>query len=250
MKEHEKRELLRCKFDFFVENYTNGIEEIKNKIGVKSAGTLNSFRSPSSKAQISRLYMEAIERHFDIPVAMWESSVPCDKDRLKKKISDFQKKSKKEQEHTGSLFMEDKRLQNNLIGEWNTHLYSSIYKDTGKIHIFKTYFKENSEVVDYHNNRGKFFIGENQTVVIKKSPNEKNFSIILFPNIDVTYKIVHFSIISIQNGTSDEMLQYGFYSKKEYSLTDVKRILGEIDSVQLRLDMGFAKRVRAEFVVE
>ena len=148
------------------------------------------------------------------------------------------------------IFQENKKLQQKLLGSWNTHLYSSTYESTGKIHIFKTYFKEHNNVIDFYENRGKLFIGDNQSLIVKKTPNEKNFSIILFQNIDVTYQMIKFVIISIQNGTNEEMIQYGFYSKKEYDYEETKKILGNIKNIQLKLDRGFSKRVRDEFVIE
>ena len=148
------------------------------------------------------------------------------------------------------LFQENRRLWDNLKGEWNTYLYPSVYKKESDIHLFKTYFKDDYEVIDYHENRGRLFMGENQSLIVKKTPNEKNFSVIVFQNIEVTYQIIKFAIISIQNGTNKEMMQYGFYSRKEYSQQEAKEILGDIESVQLKLDMGFSQRILDEFVVK
>jgi len=285
MKTKEERELLQSKFNFFVENYTNSMEEVKQKIGIDSVGTLNSFRSSKSKASISKIYMESLEKHYHLPLKFWNKNIPYNEENLRKIITDYQKdlKKKKEQEKenfellkklqeevlilkkrnqsleeaqtrttlnlNGDLFKEDTNLLNNLLGEWHTHLYSSTYERTGKIHIFETYFQENNIVFDVYKNSGKFFIGEHQTIVLKKTHNEKNFSLIVFQNNNVTYKVVIFAIVSIQNGTHEEMMQYGFYSKKKYSYEETKKILGEINKLQLKLDLDFARRIRDEFVV-
>ena len=285
MKTKEERELLQYKFDFFVKNYTEGVEEIRRKIGIDSAGTLNSFRSLKFKSSISKIYMESLEKHYHIPLKFWDKHIPCNEKKLKEIIDNYQQdlKEKKEEEKENSellkklkeevlllkkknkvlkeaqtkislnldtnFFKKDIDLQNKLLGEWNTHLYSSTYERTKKIHIFKTYFQENNSVFDVYKNNGKFFIGEHQTIVFKKTPNEKNFSLIVFQNNNITYKVVIFAIISIQNGTHEEMMQYGFYSKKEYSYEETKKILGEVNNLQLKLDLDFARRIRDEFVV-
>lgn len=72
MKTKEEREVLQCKFDFFVKNYTASVEEIRKKIGIDSAGTLNSFRSTKLKSSISQLYMESLEKHYHLPPKVLE----------------------------------------------------------------------------------------------------------------------------------------------------------------------------------
>ena len=46
------------------------------------------------------------------------------------------------------------------------------------------------------------------------------------------------------------MTQYGFYSRKEYTQEEAKKILGNVEGVQLKLDLDFARRIRNEFIVD
>ena len=107
-------------------------------------------------------------------------------------------------------------------------------------------------MIDEFDNEGKLFMGENQSLIIKKTPNEKNFSIIVFNHTHVTYKTFRFTIFSIQNGTGsggEEMINWGFYTKNRVSLQEVENILGKKDNVQIKLDLNFAKRVRQNLTI-
>jgi len=217
-------------------------EEIDNSI--------EKYKKKLIEQEKNKKIFESLKRNGLVPKSIYSDEIDTI-EKIDREIMEHKEKIRQNRLiFENNLFIEDNRLYNNLLGEWNSYLYSSTYTRTRKIHIFKTYFKEDYDVIDEHKNRGKLFIGNNQSLVIKKSPNEKNFSVIIFQNINVTYKIFRFSIISIQNGTSDEMTQYGFYSKKEYSKDEAKEILGDIDDIQLKLNLDFAKRVRDEFVID
>ena len=249
MKAKEERELLGYKFNFFVENYTDGVEEIRDKIGIKSSGTLNSFRSRNAKTQISRLYMEAIERHFDIPVSVWNSNVLDTKEIWDKQISDFRKKLK--QEKKLEIFPQDPRIWEKLKGEFYAYMYGShIFNGNREIKCIKTTFYDDFQVIDQHKNRGVVMLGDYQGIIIKKTPNEGHFSIIVFPIKQVTYGTFRFNIISIQNGTNHEMVNWGFYTKEKISIEKAEDILGQKDKVQLKLDIEFAKRIRQNFIID
>jgi len=208
---------------------------------------IEEYKEELEKKKKEKKIFESLKKHNLVPKTIYDNEIDS-MEKIDREIMEHKEKIRQNRLiFEKNLFIEDNRLYNNLKGEWNSYLYSSIYKRTGKIHIFKTYFKENYEVVDEHENRGKLFIGDNQSIVVKKTPNEKNFSVIVFQNINVSYKICRFSIISIQNGTSEEMMQHGFYSKKSYSKEEAKEILGDIDNIQLKLNLDFAKRIRDEF---
>lgn len=273
MKEHEKREQLRLKFDFFVEHYTNGIDEIKNKIGIKSAGTLNSFRSPTSSSRISQPYMETIERHFDVPISIWQTNVPYDKNKLDEEIVRFRKdlekqrkkekvmlklfekhqnstKNKKQSSIIENLFPKNQRVWSNLRGDFYAYMYGShVFNGDREIKCIKTTFHDDFQVIDQHKNKGVVLLGDSQGIILKKT-NAGHFSIIVFPTKQVTYGTFRFNIISIQNGTDHEMANWGFYSKMKLSIKEAKEILGKKDKVQLKLDLEFAKRVRQNFTID
>jgi len=45
------------------------------------------------------------------------------------------------------------------------------------------------------------------------------------------------------------MVNFGFYSRNKYSPQEAKEILGDMDKVQLKLDLDFEKRLREKGVV-
>jgi hypothetical protein len=69
-------------------------------------------------------------------------------------------------------------------------------------------------------------------------------TVIRFSNRHVTFEHFHFTIVSNQNGTINEMVNFGFYSRKKYSAKEAKEILGEMDKAQLKLNLEFEKRLR------
>ena len=46
------------------------------------------------------------------------------------------------------------------------------------------------------------------------------------------------------------MVNFGFYSRKKYSPEEAKKILGDMNKVQLKLDLEFDERLRKEGVVK
>ena len=104
-------------------------------------------------------------------------------------------------------------------------------------------------VVDYWGNSGYLKIGKNQSLIIKEPYENNDLTIIRFSNRHVSFEHFHFTIVSNQNGTINEMVNFGFYSRKKYSPKEAKEILGEMNKVQLKLDLEFGKRLRDKGVV-
>ena len=65
----------------------------------------------------------------------------------------------------------------------------------------------------------------------------------------MSFEHFRFTIVSNQNGTVNEMVNFGFYSRKKYSPQEAKDILGDMEKVQLKLDLGFDERLRELGVV-
>ena len=151
------------------------------------------------------------------------------------------------------LFSKNSRVWDKLEGDWYAYLYSSeVFNKNQYIHQVKTTFYGDYQVIDEYGNQGKLFMGENQSIIIKKTPNEKNFSLIVFNHTNVTYSTFRFAIFSIQNGTGsggEEMINWGFYTKNKVSLPEAENILGKKERVQIKLDLDFAKRVRQNLII-
>jgi hypothetical protein len=145
------------------------------------------------------------------------------------------------------IFEKNDELLKNLLGTWYAYMYPSsitgIWTEDG-ISMTKTEIYEDGSVVDEYNNKGILKIGHEQSCIIKESKNAKSLTIIRFDNYQAFYGNFRFLIFSNQNGKRDEeMVNYGFYSRKAYKPDEAKAILGDIDKVQLKLDKEFATRV-------
>ena len=76
-----------------------------------------------------------------------------------------------------------------------------------------------------------------------------DLTVIRFPNRQVPSQNFRFVIISNQNNTTHEMVNLGFYSRKKHTPQEAKRILGDINKSQLKLDLDFNDRINIEGVV-
>ena len=195
---------------------------------------------------------ESLKRYEFIPPDIYDETIETQK-QIDRMVEAYKEEKFSGKDKTiNNLFQKDKRLWDNLKGDFYAYMYASeIFNGNQEIHQVKTTFYGDYQVIDQYNNEGKLFIGENQSIIIKKTPNEKNFSFILFPNKQVFYQTFRFAIVSIQNGTyGEEMFNWGFYSKDELSIEEAKKILGNKKSMQIKLDSDFLIRVRQRFKIK
>jgi hypothetical protein len=102
---------------------------------------------------------------------------------------------------------------------------------------------EDFSVEDMHKNRGKLFIGQNQSIIIKQSNNSKNLTSITFDNNQVTYNSFAFSRVSKSNKLNKELFNFGFFSRKKMSEDDAREILGEKERIQKHMDSSMLERI-------
>ena len=141
--------------------------------------------------------------------------------------------------------------QNNVIlqkllkddGLWYFYSYPSNQNIEEKVWIIETQFYENFTLIDSYRNRGQFFIGTHQTIVIKEGENSKNMTTIVFDNSKIAYDILPFARISKSNRIEEQIFNFGFFSRKEFSEDEATEILGDIEKVQLKIDYSFVQRV-------
>ncbi|MEA2028467.1 MAG: hypothetical protein U9N49_05780, partial [Campylobacterota bacterium] len=80
---------------------------------------------------------------------------------------------------------------------------------------------------------------------IKVSDKEEDINILRFHNRQARYGNFRFvfMIVSNQNGTTNEMVNFGFFSRHEYTPDEAKKILGDKKRLQLKLNAEFNERV-------
>jgi len=214
---------------------------------------IQKYKNEIEKQKKEKMILKSLKKHQLIPKDLNSQEFLTDEsiDAIVKKHKE--KLLKHREDTLNKLFTKNLRVWKKLEGDWYAYLYSSeVFNKDQYIHQVKTTFYGDYQVIDEFDNEGKLFMGENQSLIIKKTPNEKNFSIIVFNHTHVTYKTFRFTIFSIQNGTGsggEEMINWGFYTKNRVSLQEVENILGKKDNVQIKLDLNFAKRVRQNLTI-
>jgi hypothetical protein len=148
------------------------------------------------------------------------------------------------------VFPNNEKVFNNLKGVWYGYVYpSNPASSKDGIWVVETTINDDYSVVDYWGNRGYLKIGKNESLIIKESYDHDDLTIIRFSNRQVPSKHFHFVIISNQNHTLNEMVNFGFFSRKQYTPDEAKEILGDMESKQLKLDLEFNERLIERAIV-
>lgn len=259
---HDKKTLqnkvLTQKLNYIIEEYIEGgKEELSIKtFGYEKQNSVSNLCSSKPKSTtIKKIHMESIERHHQIPMTIWENSLPFDKEKINQLIEEYRALSKNGTlsfEEEDSIFKKNQKLFKQLKGIWYAYLYPSNPKsaeETEGVWIVETTINDDYSVVDYWGNAGYLKLGKEQSLIIKEPYENSDLTVIRFSNRHVSFKHFRFTIVSNQNGTIDEMVNFGFYSRNKYSPQEAKEILGDMDKVQLKLDLDFEKRLREKGVV-
>ena len=253
-----QNDLLTKKLNYIIDEYIDGgKEELSVKtFGYERQNTVTNLCSYKPKSQtIKKIHMESIEKHYQIPLSIWNYSLPFDEEKINIIIEEYRTSlnrgalSFKEQD---KIFQKNQKLFNKLKGVWYAYLYPSNPLSANKtegIWIVETTIYEDYRVVDWWGNAGYLKLGKNESLIIKESYENDDLTVIRFSNRHVPFKHFRFTIISNQNNTTHEMVNFGFYSRKKYSPKEAKDILGEMNRVQLKLDLEFEKRLTKQGVV-
>jgi hypothetical protein len=238
------------KLNYILENYISA-SEVTRAFGFKSNTMISNMRK--GQTNIATLHLEGLEKHFNIPMRLFDYDI-CSKEEIDRLIETYQKKKIEDQEYLPhNFFKKDKKLLKKLKGRWYAYLYPSNPQSAKKsegVWIVQTDIEEDYTIVDEYGNRGILRIGENQSLILKKSYEHQDITIIRFHNRQVTFNLFRFIIISTQNGYENEMINFGFYSRTKYSPTEAKEILGDISKVQLKLDLEFNDRVMKRVIIK
>jgi hypothetical protein len=247
MKEHDKK--VADLLDKIIDRYIKVANHITKAFGFKSNTMISNLRNNKHPSTINQLYMDGLEKYFDIPKEVWEN-VDISDNQLDKLIVQYRKNKKSNQIDT--IFSKNQKLFNKLKGVWYAYLYASnpnSAKESEGIWIVQTTINNDYSVVDYWGNRGYLKLGKNESLIIKESYDNNDLTIIRFPNRQVPSQHFRFVIVSNQNNTENEMVNFGFYSKVKYSAKEAKRILGDKNKMQLKLDIEFNNRLNQEGIV-
>ena len=248
---------LREKFNYIIENHIQGGKRALaiETFGYERENQVSNLCAINVKPSIKKMHMESMERHHQIPLTVWDNSLSFNKQKIDQCIHEYKTSLKATRisfEKEDNIFTNNKQLLKNLKGVWYAYLYPSnpnSAKETEGIWIVETTIHDDYTVVDYWGNSGYLKIGKNQSLIIKEPFENSDLTVIRFSNRHVSFEHFRFTIVSNQNGTIDEMVNFGFYSRKKYSPQEAKEILGNIEKVQLKLDSSFEKRLREKGVV-
>jgi len=240
--------LISKKFDFILsKHYIRGVGEVATQFGFKNHSKISAFRNPNNNHTLLKVHIEALERHFSIPVRVFDADVTIDE------VEDIIKEHRELQfERSINIYdevfkYEHSTLLNYIRGRFYAYIYPSNPQGTWTkegLNIVETTINDDLSVHDEYGNRGVLKIGKHQSFIFKVSYDEKDINVIRFENRQAIYgQNFRFVILSNQNGTTHEMINFGFYSRRLYTPNEAKAILGEIEKLQMKLDIEFSQRV-------
>ena len=232
----EKFFYIEEKVSFIIDYLNLSVKEIADLWGMQS-NYISKLRDQSHNS-LRAMHLYALTGAFNIPFKVFDKKVKTSTQVIQ--IIEEYKKEKK-----NSLFKKNEQLLKNIQGEWYAYFYPS--NRFANIYRIKTTINKDSTVLDENGNRGKLFIGTNQSLIIKEAKNSKNLVTITFDNHQVAYEMFHFSLVSKRNHNNLEMFNYGFFSRYEIEPEMLKDILGEKAKVQLKMECDFAERI-SEYV--
>lgn len=212
-------------------------------------------RENDKKAQLHTKIFKQLEYHGLIPQNIFNKEQSEEK-KLYQLIKEHKEKLQNQtstypcMQHSKNIFQKNNRLFQKLKGVWYGYLYpSNPASSSNGVWEVKTTINDDYSVVDYWGNRGYIKLGKHESIIIKESYDNDDLTIIRFSNRQVPSEHFRFVIISNQNNTPNEMVNFGFYSRKKYSANEAKEILGDINTKQLKLDLEFNDRLNFKAVV-
>jgi len=203
----------------------------------------------AQEAKAKKIY-NSFEKYNLIPTILHDDEIQR-QDEIDSIVVKY-KKQQREHEEDGlkEIFHHDEEFLESIKGVWYGYLHTSNEKGywakgRGGINTVKTTIYSDYSVEDEWGNKGVLKIGDKQSFIIKVSDNEGDINIIRFHNRQARYGNFRFVfvIVSNQNGTTNEMVNFGFFSRHEYSPEEAREILGDKSKLQLKLDSDFNERV-------
>lgn len=92
----ENQKILADKVSYIIDNHTNGVADICKKFGIDFENTVRRWRNKVGQtSSITGAYQEAFEKHFNIPLKIWQKNIPFNPEKLKQIIEEEQAEQKK-----------------------------------------------------------------------------------------------------------------------------------------------------------
>jgi len=207
-------------------------KDISKKMGI-SAVTVSQIKNYRD-AKLRNHHIYAMCFVYNIPVEIFENK---DIDTIEK-IDELLAQQHKELK----IFAHNKDILDKLVGVWYMYSYPSNPR-LADIWETETTFYNDYRVKDEHKNEGTLHIGKNQTLILKESNGSKNITSITFDNARIFYNVFLFSRVSKSNSVNKELFNFGICSRKKLDKKEVKRILGEVNEVQLQINYDILERI-------
>ena len=208
-------------------------KDIANKLGVQDSFISKLYDYRAGKLKPIHLY--AFSKAYNIPMVIFEDKSIDSEEKVKEIFESYQ--------NNQSIFKnKDMKILDELIGDWYMYSYPSNLKQA-ELWEVKTTFHKDSSVVDEYKNRGFIHIGKNQSIILKESLLSKNITSITFDNYSVYYKVFLFSRVSKSNSVNNEIFNFGICSQNRIPIDEVKKILGDRDNVQMKIDYLIKERL-------
>ena len=221
------------KLNYVLKKLNLQTKEIAQKLEISPA--LISQIQNHYNGKLRKIHLYAICNAYDIPIEIFES----EKINQEEMIDNLLEKSK-----DTVMFYNNHTLLDKLIGRWYVYSYPSNPK-LSEVWCTETTIYENFQVEDAHQNKGKLYIGEKQSIILKESNNSKNITSITFDNNRITYETFPFSRVSKSNSLNKELFNFGFFSKRKLNIAEAKEVLGSLDEVQLQMNYGLLERINS-----
>ena len=177
---------------------------------------------------------------YDVPYEVFKDKKLNTEEKVTLFLDNYKSNKQKE------IFREDKKLLNYLVGDWYAHFYPS-NSFTDRVYSIKTTIKEDGSVIDENGNFGRVYFGTMQSMIIKEAENSKNLISITFDNMQVRYGMFPFTLTSKRNHVNRKMCNFGFFANRRLDVEMVKKILGDVSEVQLKMNCEFGERI-GEFI--
>lgn len=248
MKKQDKQ-LRAKKFDYILDEYLSAVE-VQKFFGYDSPNMMYKLRHGDSP--LTAPHIKLLEYMCHIPSEVFEKNVRFNKDSTLEVDNiiknNYEKQIKEDKEvDTKFPFYENKNLLKRLTGTWYAYSFGTSPDDgieTSGVYTIETTIHDDQTVTDMNGNRGRLFLGHNQSTIIKESKNSRDLITMVFNNTEVSYGRFHFSIQSQRNVVRRRMCNFGFFSKKKLNEKEYMNILGDkIEKMQLQIDSEFVERV-------
>ncbi|CAA6812382.1 MAG: Unknown protein [uncultured Sulfurovum sp.] len=225
------------KLSFIIDYLKLDVKDIADVFGTKS-NYISKLRDQMHNT-LKPMHLHAFSHAFNVPYRIFEDRNINSSEKIRAVLE------AKEASDNKTIFKKNEQLIKDIQGDWYAYFYPS--NRFANVYCIKTTITKNAEVIDANNNVGKLLIGKNQSMIVKEAFNSKNLISIIFDNHQVAYNMFHFSLVSKRNHVNREMLNFGFFSRKEIEPDLAKEILGEKKYLQLKMQCDFVERI-SEYV--